>query len=74
MSNRGAYSTKERMPSDRKQSLSLPAWKAVHNWLSAMYCPPGSRLIMGLYPAHPRFTRMYGATNSIAFQAISNIT
>ena len=34
ISNRGAYSTKERMPSDMKQPLPLPAWKAVHDWLS----------------------------------------
>jgi hypothetical protein len=30
MSNRGAYLTKERMPSDRR--LSLPAWKAVPDY------------------------------------------
>ena len=24
-------------------------------------------------PAHPRFTRMYGVTHSIAFQAIPNL-
>ena len=36
MSNRGAYSTKERMPSDRELPLSLPAWKAVPDWLSRM--------------------------------------
>ena len=24
-------------------------------------------------PAHPRFTRMYGGTHSIAFQAIPNL-
>ena len=35
-----------------------------------MYCPPGSRKIMGLFPAHSRFTRMYGVTHGIAFQAI----
>ena len=34
MSNRGAYSTKERMPSDRKQPFPIPAWKAVHDWSS----------------------------------------
>ena len=33
MSNRGAYSTKERMPSDKKLPLPLPAWKAVPDWL-----------------------------------------
>ena len=38
-----------------------------------MYCPPGSLKIMELVPAHPRFTRMYGVTNSIAFQAIFNL-
>ena len=37
-----------------------------------MYCPPGSRRIMDSIPAHPRLTRMYGVTNSIAFQAIPN--
>ena len=37
-----------------------------------MYCLPGSRKIEALIPAHPRFTRMYGVTNSIAFQAIQN--
>ena len=36
MSNRGAYSTKERMPSDRELPPSLPAWKAVPDWLSRM--------------------------------------
>ena len=36
----------------------------------AMYCPPGSSCFWDLIPAHPRFTRMYGVTNSIAFQAI----
>ena len=76
ISNRVAYSTKERMHSDRKHPLSLPAWKAVPDWLYishfAMYCPPGSIRILGFIPAHPRFTRMYGVTNSIAFQAIPN--
>ena len=38
-----------------------------------MYCLPGNIRIMGLIPAHPRFTRMYGVTNSVAFQAISNL-
>ena len=36
ISNRGAYSTKERMPSDRELLYPLPAWKAVHNGLSHM--------------------------------------
>ena len=74
MSNRGAYSTKERMPSDRRQSHPLSAWKAVHDWLSDMtfrdVLPSRQNIwIMGLIPAHPRFTRMYGVTHSIAFQA-----
>ena len=37
-----------------------------------MYCLPGSRRIIGLIPAHPRFTRMYWVTHSVAFQAIQN--
>ena len=77
MSNRGAYSTKERMPSDRRQSHPLSAWKAVHDWLSHMtfrdVLPSRQNIwIMGLIPAHPRFTRMYGVTHSVAFQAIPN--
>jgi hypothetical protein len=35
-----------------------------------MYCPPGREGLWTLFPAHPRFTRMYGVTHSIAFQAI----
>ncbi len=53
------------------------AWKAVpdwlfHTWSFAMYCPPGNIKDYGIPPAHSRFTRMYGVTHSIAFQAIHN--
>ena len=74
MSNRGAYSTKERMPSDRRLSQSLSAWKAVPDWLSYTtfrdVLPSRQYKCYGLIPAHPRFTRMYGVTHGIAFQAI----
>ena len=36
ISNRGAYSTKERMPSDMEHSMFLSAWKAVPNLFSYM--------------------------------------
>ena len=59
ISNRVAYSTKERMHSDRKHPLSLPAWKAVPDWLYishfAMYCPPGSIRIMDFNPRTSSF-------------------
>ncbi len=35
-----------------------------------MYCLPGSIERDIVIPAHPRHTRMYGVTNSIAFQAL----
>jgi len=35
-----------------------------------MYCLPGSIERDIVIPAHPRYTRMYGVTNSIAFQAL----
>ena len=77
MSNRGAYSTKERMPSDIKLLPSLPAWKAVPDCftheLFAMYCPPGSIKDYGLIPAHPRCTRMYGVTHSTVFQIVRDL-
>ena len=38
-----------------------------------MYCPPGSYKYSGLIPAHSRFTRMYGVTNCVAFQASHNL-
>ena len=39
-----------------------------------MNCLEGSSKDWGLFPpAHPRSTRMYGVTHSIAFQAIQNI-
>ena len=58
ISNRGAYSTKERMPSDRNQPLPLPVWKAVPNGLSYTTFRdvlPSRQKKEGLYkyPAHP---------------------
>ena len=38
-----------------------------------MYCLPGSWKIVGLIPAHPRFTRMYGVTNRTVFQTVQNL-
>ena len=65
MRNRGAYSTKERMPSDSKQT-PLAAWKAVPDWrCTALQAEIG---IGAISPAHPRFSRMYGVTNSTVFQ------
>ena len=66
MRNRGAYSTKERMPSDRKRKPSLSAWKAVPDWL----CTALQAVVWigAISPAHPRFSRMYGVTNSTVFQ------
>ena len=69
MRNRGAYSTKERMPSDSKQT-PLAAWKAVPDWrCTALQAVVG---IGAISPAHPRFSRMYGVTNSTVFQTVSN--
>ena len=69
MRNRGAYLTKERMPSDSKQT-PLAAWKAVPDWrCTALQAVVG---IGAISPAHPRFTRMYGVTNSTVFQTVSN--
>ncbi len=69
MSNRGAYSTKERMPSDSKQT-PLAAWKAVPDWrCTALQTVVG---IGAISPAHTRFTRMYGVTNSTVFQTVLN--
>ena len=78
ISNRGAYSTKERMPSDRELPPSLPAWKAVHNLLSHMtfldVLPSRQHKDKSAQiPAHPRFTRMYGVTYSAVFQTILNM-
>ena len=77
MSNRGAYSTKERMPSDRRLSQSLSAWKAVPDWLSYTtfrdVLPSRQYKCYGLIPAHPCFTRMYGVTYSAVFQTILNM-
>ena len=53
MSNRGAYSTKERMPSDIRQGLYSSAWKAVPDWwCTALQAVVG---IGAISPAHPRF-------------------
>ena len=69
MRNRGAYLTKERMPSDSKQT-PLAAWKAVPDWrCTALQAVVG---IGAISPAHPRFTRMYGVTNSTVFQTVLN--
>ena len=68
MSNRGAYSTKERMPSDIRQGLYSSAWKAVPDWwCTALQAVVG---IGAISPAHPRFSRMYGVTNSTVFQTV----
>ena len=69
MRNRGAYLTKERMPSDSKQT-PLAAWKAVPDWrCTALQAVVG---IGAISPAHPRFSRMYGVTNSTVFQTVLN--
>ena len=70
MSNRGAYSTKERMPSDNKRTIYNKPGRLypIGFWRCTAF---QARRGMGvLIPAHPRFTRMYGVTKSIAFQAI----
>ena len=77
MSNRGAYSTKERMPSDRTAAAIFPSREGC-TWLVRispfiMYCLPGSWKIVGLIPTHPRFTRMYGVTNRTVFQTVQNL-
>ena len=77
MSNRGAYSTKERMPSDRKAAAIFTSLEGC-TWLVRispfiMYCLPGSWKIVGLIPAHLRFTRMYGVTNRTVFQTVQNL-
>ena len=54
-------------------SLEGCTWLAFYVWHFAMYCPPGSIRIMGLIPAHPRFTRMYGVTSSTVFQTVQKL-
>ena len=57
--------------------VSEVAWKAVPDF---SLCNFRDVLSSGQYierdiviPAHPRYTRMYGLTNSIAFQAITKL-
>ena len=54
----------------RRTDVTLAAWKAVPDWLcTALQAVVG---IGAISPAHPRFTRMYGVTNSTVFQTVSN--
>ena len=66
MRNRGAYSTKERMPSDiERPSTNQPG----RLYLIGGVLPSRQKLGIGaIPPAHPRFSRMYGVTNSTVFQ------
>ena len=66
MRNRGAYSTKERMPSDiDPPSTNQPG----RLYLIGVVLPSRQKLGIGaISPAHPRFSRMYGVTNSTVFQ------
>ena len=61
------------MPSDRKPHILYQPGRLYMislNATSTMYCLPGSIERDIVIPAHPRYTRMYGVTNSIAFQAL----
>ena len=54
----------------RRTDVTLAAWKAVPDWLcTALQAVVG---IGAISPAHPRFTRMYGVTNSTVFQTVLN--
>ena len=66
MRNRGAYSTKERMPSVLEPpSTNQPG----RLYLIGGVLPSRQKLGIGaIPPAHPRFSRMYGVTNSTVFQ------
>ena len=66
MRNRGAYSTKERMPSVLEPpSTNQPG----RLYLIGGVLPYRQKLGIGaISPAHPRFSRMYGVTNSTVFQ------
>ena len=66
MRNRGAYSTKERMPSVLEPpSTNQPG----RLYLIGGVLPSRQKLGIGaISPAHPRFSRMYGVTNSTVFQ------
>ena len=70
MRNRGAYSTKERMPSDiDPPSTNQPG----RLYLIGGVLPSRQKLGIGaISPAHPRFSRMYGVTNSTVFQTALN--
>ena len=70
MRNRGAYSTKERMPSDiEPPSTNQPG----RLYLIGGVLPSRQKLGIGaISPAHPRFSRMYGVTNSTVFQTVLN--
>ena len=53
-----------------KTTTALVAWKAVHDWrCTALQAVVG---IGAISPEHPRFTRMYGVTNSTVFQTVLN--
>ena len=62
------------MPSDKQSPTFTSAWKAVPDWLFRYVLPSrqGKDVVIPI-PAHPRFTRMYGVTHSIAFQAILSL-
>ena len=66
MRNRGAYSTKERMPSVLEPpSTNQPG----RLYLIGGVLPSRQKLGIGAISlAHPRFSRMYGVTNSTVFQ------
>ena len=70
MRNRGAYSTKERMPSVLEPpSTNQPG----RLYLIGGVLPSRQKLGIGaISPAHPRFSRMYGVTNSTVFQTVLN--
>ena len=54
----------------RRTDVTLVAWKAVPDWLcTALQAVVG---IGAISPAHPRFSRMYGVTNSTVFQTVLN--
>ena len=54
----------------RRTDVTLAVWKAVHDWrCTAFQAVVG---IGAISPAHPRFTRMYGVTNSTVFQTVLN--
>ena len=50
----------------RRTDVTLSVWKAVPDWL----CTALQAVVWigAISPAHPRFSRMYGVTNSTVFQ------